>query len=172
MFVFPGNGDHLQSSGHPGAGQHRNQLHPHLPVDLSTGRHLLQPHGAQVLSLLRLQGELGAGERTQEPRTRFAGEQLAVICYVIYIYIYIYIVGNRGLPWFMFFAFLVMKTCRILFFGPSFRQPARKASSGGKKKYIYVYIDGFVSTRSTKKWKVFFSNFEIIILPVSIVLVL
>ena len=61
----------------------------------------------------------------------------------IWRYIYIYVVGNRGLPWFMFFAFLVMKTSGILFFGPSFRQPARKASSGEiylKKKYIYMYI--------------------------------
>ena len=29
-----------------------------------------------------------------------------------------------------FFAFLVKKTSGILFFGPSFRKPARKASSG------------------------------------------
>ena len=52
-----------------------------------------------------------------------------------------YIVGNRGLPWFMFFAFLVMKTSGILFFGPSFRQPARKASSGEiylKNKDLYA----------------------------------
>ena len=31
---------------------------------------------------------------------------------------------------FFFFAFLVKKTSGILFFGPSFRKPARKASSG------------------------------------------
>ena len=30
----------------------------------------------------------------------------------------------------MFFAFLFKKTSGILFFGPSFRKPARKASSG------------------------------------------
>ena len=30
----------------------------------------------------------------------------------------------------MFFAFLVKNTSGILFFGPSFRKPARKASSG------------------------------------------
>ena len=75
---------------------------------------------------------------------------------MLYIYIYIYIVGNRRLLWFMFFAFLVMKTSGILFFGPSFRQLARKASSVGKKIYIYVYINGFVSTRSTKNRKSFF----------------
>ena len=39
----------------------------------------------------------------------------------------------------MFFAFLVMKTSGILFFGPSFRQPARKASSGE------IYLKNFVS---------------------------
>ena len=40
-----------------------------------------------------------------------------------------------------FFAFLVMKTSGILFFGPSFRQPARKASSGEiylKNKDLYA----------------------------------
>ena len=42
---------------------------------------------------------------------------------------------------FFFFAFLVMKTSEILFFGPSFRQPARKASSGEiylKNKDLYA----------------------------------
>ena len=50
------------------------------------------------------------------------------------------VVGNRGLPWFMFFAFLVKKTSGILFFGPSFRKPARKASLGEiylKNKDLY-----------------------------------
>ena len=49
----------------------------------------------------------------------------------IYFYSYIYI----------YIAFLVMKTSGILFFGPSFRQPARKASSGEiylKNKDLYA----------------------------------
>ena len=52
-----------------------------------------------------------------------------------------YIVENRGLPCFMFFALLVKKTSGILFFGPSFRKPARKASSGEiyfKNKDLYA----------------------------------
>ena len=40
----------------------------------------------------------------------------------------IYIVGNRGLPWFMFFAFLVKKTSGILFFGPNNKKIIRKFS--------------------------------------------
>ena len=52
-----------------------------------------------------------------------------------------YVVGNRGLPWFIFLAFLVKKTSGLLIFGPSFRKPARKASSGEiylKNKDLYA----------------------------------
>ena len=42
---------------------------------------------------------------------------------------------------YIFFVFLVKKTSGILFFGPSFRKPARKASSGEiylKNKDLYA----------------------------------
>ena len=39
--------------------------------------------------------------------------------WIIHIY-----VGNRGLPWFIFLAFLVKETSGILIFGPSFRKPS------------------------------------------------
>ena len=50
--------------------------------------------------------------------------------------------NSRCVYIYMFFAFfLVMKTSGILFFGQSFRQPARKASSGEiylKNKDLYA----------------------------------
>ena len=50
------------------------------------------------------------------------------------------IVGNRGLPCFMFFAFLVKKTFGILFFCPSYRKPARESDVRGnlfeKQRFI------------------------------------
>ena len=55
-------------------------------------------------------------EGTCSQKVCFAG--LSKITHCIYIFI-----GNRGLPWFMFFAFLVMKTSGILFFGPILALP-------------------------------------------------
>ena len=64
-------------------------------------------------------------------------------CPNIKLHSVIFKVGNRGLPWFMFLLFLVKKTSGILFFGPSFRKPARKASSGE----IYLKKQGFICFR-------------------------
>ena len=50
----------------------------------------------------------------------------------IYIYIFVYV----------FCFFLVKETSGILFFGPSFRKPARKASSGE----IYLKIKDLYAT--------------------------
>ena len=52
-------------------------------------------------------------------------------CCMKRVNIYYGIVGNRGLPWFMFFCFFGYENFLNLIFGPSFRQPARKVSSGG-----------------------------------------
>ena len=59
----------------------------------------------------------------------------------IQIYIYKYTLYKYTLYIYIFFAFLVKKTYGILFFGPSFRKPARKASSGEiylKNKDLYA----------------------------------
>ena len=60
----------------------------------------------------------------------------------------------------MFYAFLVKKTSGMLYFGPSFRKPARKASSGEiylKNKDLY----GTVQTCKHDTAKLIFRKFLI-----------
>ena len=58
------------------------------------------------------------------------------------------------------FAFLVRKTSGILFFGPSFRKPARKASSGE----IYLKNKDLYATRlPVTRWVKLSLNFELLV---------
>ena len=56
-----------------------------------------------------------------------------------YTYIYIYILGNRGLPWFMFLLFWLGKLPEFLFFDPNNKNSGSFPNKKSKNICIYVY---------------------------------